>query len=70
MCVGVVENDLMVRVGPQGYKDLIREPHARTMNVTGRRMKGFLFVASDGSEGDTDLERWVALPLRVRTPNP
>ena len=60
MCVGVVKHDLMVRVGPQGYEDLIREPHARRMDFTGRPMKGFLFVASDGVEEDSDLQRWVA----------
>ena len=59
MCVGIVKDDLMVRVGPERYDDLVRQPHARSMDFTGRPMKGFLFVAAEGLEGDADLERWV-----------
>ena len=59
MCVGVVKDELMVRVGPHRYEELIREPHARRMDFTGRPMKGLLFVEPDGLEADPDLERWV-----------
>jgi TfoX/Sxy family transcriptional regulator of competence genes len=59
MCVGVVKDELMVRVGPQGYDDLVRQPHARQMDFTGRPMKGLLFVDPDGLEADADLQRWV-----------
>jgi TfoX/Sxy family transcriptional regulator of competence genes len=59
MCVGIVKDDLMVRVGPEAYEDLVREPHARRMDFTGRPMKGFLYVAPEGFESDADLHRWV-----------
>ena len=60
MCVGVVGDELMVRVGPQEHAEALRQPHARKMDFTGRPMKGFVFVASEGVEADADLERWVA----------
>lgn len=59
MCVGVVKDRLMVRVGPDAYKTLVRERHARKMDFTGRPMKGFVYVESEGFEADADLRRWV-----------
>jgi hypothetical protein len=59
MAVGIVKDDLMVRVGPEAYGTLVREPHARRMDFTGRPLKGFVYVASTGLEADAALERWV-----------
>jgi TfoX/Sxy family transcriptional regulator of competence genes len=64
MCVGVVGDDLMVRVGPRAYEDALRQPHARKMDFTGRPMKGLLFVAAAGLEEDADLRRWVERGVR------
>lgn len=59
MTVGIVKDELMVRAGPENHGQLLREPHARAMDFTGRPMKGFVFVSSEGLESDADLERWV-----------
>jgi TfoX/Sxy family transcriptional regulator of competence genes len=59
MTVGIVKDELMVRVGPEDYARVLNEPHARAMDFTGRPMKGFLFVSPEGFESDEDLERWV-----------
>jgi len=64
MSVGIVNDDLMVRVGLETYEDLVRQPHARPMDFTGRPMKGFVYVASAGFEEDEDLERWVSHGLK------
>ena len=60
MCVGIVKENLMVRVGPDAYERLVREPHAHVMDFTGRPMKGLLYVSPEGIESDADLERWIA----------
>ena len=60
MCVGVVKEQLMVRVGPQAYEELVGQPHAHAMDFTGRPMKGLLFVETEGLDSDADLARWVA----------
>ena len=70
MSVGIVKDDLMVRVGPEAYEDLVLEPHARRMDFTGRPMIGFLYVASEGLEADADLERWVERGLAYATSLP
>jgi TfoX/Sxy family transcriptional regulator of competence genes len=64
MCVGVVGEELMVRVGPDGYRDALDRPHAREMDFTGRPLKGFVFVEADGFESDDDLADWIGRGLR------
>ena len=59
MCVGVVGDELMVRVGPDAYGEAVRQPNARKMDFTGRPMKGFVYVGSEGIESDADLRHWV-----------
>jgi len=59
MCVGIVKDELMVRVGPDAYRDLLHQPSARKMDFTGKPMKGFVFVEPEGIESDVDLHRWV-----------
>ena len=59
MCVGIVGEELMVRVGPDGYADALAQPHAREMDFTGKPMKGMVFVAAAGIAKKPGLERWV-----------
>ena len=59
MTVGIVKDELMVRVGPEAYAQALSEPHARAMDITGRPMKGFVIVSPEGLESDAVLERWV-----------
>jgi len=60
MCVGIVDDALMARVGPDQYEDALKRPHAREMDFTGRPMKGFVYVSPEGFESDKDLQRWVS----------
>jgi TfoX/Sxy family transcriptional regulator of competence genes len=64
MAVGIVKDELMVRVGPAAYDAALAEPHARPMDFTKRPMKGFVFVAPDGFDDDADLSRWLERGLR------
>lgn len=70
MCVGVVRDELMVRVGAASYDALLRQAGARTMDFTGRPMKGFLYVSAAGLDADADLERWVGHGLQHATSLP
>jgi TfoX/Sxy family transcriptional regulator of competence genes len=68
MFVGIAGDDLMVRVGPDAYDDALARPNARPMDFTGRPMKGFVFVSSEGVSDPEDLASWVDLGLSfVRT---
>jgi TfoX/Sxy family transcriptional regulator of competence genes len=70
MGVGIVQDKLMVRVGPESYDRVLRERHARRMDFTGRPMKGFVYVLPEGYETDGDLQRWVNLGVSYVTSLP
>ncbi len=59
MCVGLVGDDLMVRVGPDAHDEALSEPHVRPMDFTGRPMRGYIFVEPDGCATPATLRRWV-----------
>lgn len=59
MAVGVVKDELMLRVGPEACSFLMGKPHARAMDFTGRPMNGFLFVDAAGLSEDHDLDHWL-----------
>jgi TfoX/Sxy family transcriptional regulator of competence genes len=59
MCCGVIEDNLVVRVGPDTYADTLREPHARPMDFTGRPLPGFVYVERDGFASDASLREWI-----------
>jgi len=59
MCCGVVHNDLVVRVGPQGYSEALEQTYARPMDFTGRPLRGFVFVEVGGTRTDAALARWL-----------
>jgi len=61
MCVGVVHDVLMARVGPDQYETALKQPHARKMDFTGKPMKGFLYVDPAGFESDDQLQDWISL---------
>jgi TfoX/Sxy family transcriptional regulator of competence genes len=59
MFVGIVKDDLMVRVGPERHDAALREAHVRTMDFTGRPMVGYVFVGPGGSRTTKAVKKWV-----------
>lgn len=59
MAVGVIGEDLMVRLDRADAEKALREPHTRPMDFTGKPMKSMLYVDPRGTEGDEDLAAWV-----------
>lgn len=64
MACGIVKDELMVRVGPDGYDDALAQPHARPMDFTKRPMRGMVYVGTVGFRTDEDLKAWVERGLR------
>jgi TfoX/Sxy family transcriptional regulator of competence genes len=48
MCCGVNRDELIVRLDPAEEDAALRRPHARPMDLTGRRMRGFVTVRPAG----------------------
>lgn len=61
MCCGILNNDLVVRVGPERQDELLALPHVRPMDFTGRPMKGFVYVAPEGATTDETLAEFIAM---------
>lgn len=59
MCLGIVKDDLMARVGVENYESLMERNGARPMDFTKRPMKGYIFVAPEGIDYEEDLEFWI-----------
>ncbi|MDX1341775.1 MAG: TfoX/Sxy family protein [Reinekea sp.] len=63
MCVGIVKDQLMARVGPEQYPQALQQPGAREMDFTGRVMKGMVFVDAQHISEDDQLQYWCDLCL-------
>lgn len=61
MCCGVLGKDLVVRVGPERYKDALALPYARPMDFTGRALKGFVYVGVEACRMDAALGKWMRM---------
>ena len=59
MCVGVIKDDLMARVGPHAYDEFLSKPGARVMDFTKRPMKGYLYLNAEGWDNDSHLNEWI-----------
>ena len=55
MCVGILKNDLMVRIAPEVYETTLQKDGCREMNFTGRPMKGFVFVSPERTANKKDI---------------
>ena len=63
MFVGVVKDELMVRVGKEHHDEWVRKPGARTMDFTRRPMIGYIFVEPSGLASDRVLAQWIEAGL-------
>jgi TfoX/Sxy family transcriptional regulator of competence genes len=59
MFIGIVKDDLMVRVGPERYDAALAEAHVRPMDFTGRPMNGYVYVGAGGSMTENAIKKWV-----------
>ncbi len=56
---GIFKDLLIVRVGVENMDALLDPPRVRVMDITGRPMKGWLFVEPAAHKKDADLLVWV-----------
>jgi TfoX/Sxy family transcriptional regulator of competence genes len=63
MCVGVIGDELVARVGPDAFPAAVERTGARAFDFSGRPMKGWVMVRPEGFEDDGDLGDWVGRSL-------
>lgn len=59
MCVGVIGDDLIARVGPDATAAALGRPGSRVFDFTGRPMKGWITVDASALDADDALAAWV-----------
>jgi hypothetical protein len=57
--VGVWKDALIARLGPDEGEAALREPHVRAFDITGRPMRYWVVVESEGVEDDDQLKGWI-----------
>ena len=63
MCIGVVKDEMMCRIGPDAYGEALEKPGCREMVFTGKPMKGYVFVSEEGMKGKKQFEYWIGLSV-------
>ncbi len=59
MLCGPIGENLMVRVGPDGYEEALAIDGASEMRFTGKPMRGFVDVDGQALADDSALKAWV-----------
>lgn len=59
MACGVYKDNMIVRVDPEKHEKLLKKPHTRIFDITGRPMKGWLIVEADGLKTVKQLSTWI-----------
>ena len=63
MTVGIIGDELVVRVVPEKMDEILRAPYTRPMDFSKKPMKEFVFVATEGLETEKQLHYWLALGI-------
>ena len=63
MCIGIVKDELMARVGPDHYETALSKNGAKEMNFTGRSMKGYVYVEPEGIDEEAELDEYIQMCL-------
>jgi TfoX/Sxy family transcriptional regulator of competence genes len=65
MACGIINDNLIVRIGPKRYEDYLKLPNTRKFDITGKPMKGWVMVSYKGYESDKDLFEWVQRGVKL-----
>jgi TfoX-like protein len=61
---GVWKDGLIARLGPDEGEAALREPHVRAFDITGRPMRNWVVVESEGVEDDDQLKDWIERAMK------
>lgn len=62
-CVGIWNDMLVIRIGPDGWDAICEDSHVRPMDLTGRVMRGWAMVAPEALGEDEELQRYVDMAV-------
>lgn len=59
LACGVNKENLIVRISPEKQDTLLKKPHAKPFDLTGKPMKGWLVIEAGGVKTEKQLSVWV-----------
>ena len=59
MCCGIVNDELMLRLGEDAAQEALARAHVREMDFTGKVIKTMVYVGKKGFARETQLRAWV-----------
>ena len=63
MCVGELQQKIIVRIVSEKMKEILKSPFVSPMDFTGKPMKEFIFVSKNGFETNEKLQYWIELGI-------
>lgn len=78
LCCGVMQEKMIVRVGPDAYEEALAQRYVSPFDITGKPMRGWITVALSGLKSKAALSRWAgqatgfvrSLPPKIPTKRP
>jgi hypothetical protein len=69
MAVGVSGDEVMVRVGLEGFQEAVVQQDVRPFEMSGKRMNGWVLVGGDAIAEEDGLARWVDVGMSYAGPS-
>ncbi|MFD0862465.1 TfoX/Sxy family protein [Sungkyunkwania multivorans] len=63
MTVGIIKEELVVRIVSEKEQAMLDFPYVRPMDFTKRPMKEFIYVSEEGLKTEEQLVQWITLGL-------
>ncbi len=63
MCVGIIKDEMMCRIDPKLHDIAVEKSGCRTMDFTGRPMKGWIMIEPEAMKTRKQLDYWIGLAL-------
>ena len=63
MCIGIIKDEMMCRIHPGLHEVAVEKVGCRTMDFTGRPMKGYVLVEESGMRNKNDFDYWINVCL-------
>lgn len=70
MCCGILKGELVIRIPRDRFDEILKKPHVREMDFTGRTMKSLLYIEEKGFNTDKAMKQWLEIGLEfVNSPD-
>ena len=63
MCINVSHDELMCRIDPELYEEVMEKDGCRSMIMRGKRLKGYVKVSEEGFKSKRNFDYWISICL-------